>query len=231
MRKHVFKHAAKATWNVLFYMTIIMLLIFSAANIKVKKENDIAHVFGTGFLSVQSNSMMGNHDDSFQKGDLIFVRMINEQQKSNLQIGEVVTYFDYSIKAFNTHRIVDRFELDGEVYYITQGDYATEPDALPLNHTLVLATYKNHVTGVGSILDYLKTGAGYALFIILPVIFILVIEGMIMIKNIMNSSKLKFEKQFKMIEAQAMSELEIEKEKIRKQILSELKIGQEPKTS
>ena len=64
------------TLNSLFYVIIVVLLIFSLANIKVKKENDIANVFGVGFLSVQSNSMLGDQEDSFEKGDMIFVKML-----------------------------------------------------------------------------------------------------------------------------------------------------------
>ncbi len=231
MKKNVLSNAAKATLNVLFYMFIITLLIFSAANIRVKKENDIANVFGTGFLSVQSNSMAGTESSSFSQGDLIFVRMLSESQKSSLEIGSVVTYFDHSIKSFNTHRIVDLFTVDGELYFITQGDNVAEPDAQPLHYTQVLATYHSSVAGLGTTLDYLQSAGGFALMIILPVVIILIIEGIVLIKNIMHSNKVKFEKEFKIIEQKAMSELEIEKEKIRKQILAELKIGQDPKSA
>jgi signal peptidase I len=230
MKKQILSHAAKVTLNVLFYVFIITLLVFSAANIRVKKENDIANVFGTGFLSVQSNSMAGADQSSFNKGDLIFVKMLSENQTASLQIGQVVTYFDHSIKAFNTHRIVDRFSVDGEIYFTTQGDNVSEPDAQPLHHSQVLAAYRSNITGLGTTLDYLQSPSGFAVMIILPVVIILIIEGIILVRNIMHSSKVKFEKEFKVIEQKAMSELEVEKEKIRKQILAELKIGQESKS-
>ncbi|PKK94022.1 MAG: signal peptidase I [Tenericutes bacterium HGW-Tenericutes-6] len=225
MKKNVLSNTAKATLNVLFYMTIVFLLIFSIANIRVKKENDIAHVFGTGFLSVQSDSMAGSEETSFEKGDLIFVNMINESNLNSVKVGDVVTFYDYSIKAFNTHRIVDTLFVNNEMYFITQGDNVSEPDDKPLHPNDVLAVYKSAVPKLGSTLDYLQTSSGFALMIILPVLIILIVEGILLVKNIMTAHKIKIEANFKAIEQKAMSELEQEKERIRQQILKELQLN------
>ncbi len=134
-KKSTPKKVLSITLNSLFYMIIVVLLIFSLANIKVKKENDIANVFGLGFLSVQSNSMFGDQEDSFEQGDMIFVKMLDEESVKALEVGDIVTYFDMTIKEFNTHRIV---EINTEEeYLITQADYNpisentnTQPDQI-----------------------------------------------------------------------------------------------------
>lgn len=231
MKKNVLNNTAKATLNVLFYMTIVFLLVFSVANIRVKQENDIANVFGTGFLSVQSNSMAGGESNSFNKGDLIFVRMINDQNLSSVAIGDVVTYFDYTIKAFNTHRIVDSQIINGEFFYITQGDNVNEPDLQPLKPTDILAVHQSTVPKLGTTLDYVQTSTGFAMMIILPVIIILLIEGVLLTRNFMAVHKVKYEENFKQIEQKAMSDLELEKERIRKQILQELQLTKEVKNA
>lgn len=231
MEKQVLSNITKATLNVLFYMTITFLLIFSIANIRVKQENDIANVFGTGFLSVQSDSMAGSESNSFNKGDLIFVNMISTSQKELLQVGEIVTFYDSTIKAFNTHRIVEVIDMNGEIYFVTQGDNVSVPDALPIHYTQVLATYKSNIVGLGSTLDYLQTSTGFALMIILPVILILLVEGFLLTKNFMAVHKIRYEENFKQIEQKAMSDLELEKERIRKQILQELQLTKETKNA
>ena len=85
----------KIVGNVFFYLVIIFLLIFSIANIKVKKESDVPNVFGRGFIAVIRDSMEGNEEDSINEGDLIFVKMLDEKGIANLEIGDIVTFFDW----------------------------------------------------------------------------------------------------------------------------------------
>lgn len=221
------KKVLKITLNSLFYLIIILLLIFSVANIKVKKENDIANVFGTGFLSVQSNSMLGDKDDSFEKGDMVFVKMLDEKSVLDLKVGDIVTYFDMSIKQFNTHRIVE-INFDDE-YIVTQADYNqagqntnTQPDQ-PITFDQAIATYKSKVSGLGNTLDKLQSPTGFALFIILPVALILIFEGVMLGRNILQLNREKMEDKYAQEKEDTKKTLEVEKEKIRQELLAELK--------
>jgi len=222
------KKITKIVLNVLFYVAIVILLVFSIANMKVKRDDNIANIFGTGILSVQSNSMYGELDDSFKKGDMLFVKMLDEESKKDLEVGDIVTYFDLTIYAFNTHRIVEINEEEG--YLITQADYNyvsennnTEPDQ-PVNIEDVLAVYSGHkISGFGTKLDYLQTSAGFALFIILPVIMLLIVEGVILTRTIMTANKEKLALEYEQNKENAIKDLEAEKERMRKEILEELK--------
>lgn len=225
MEKNVWKRITSSVFNVLFYMTIVLMLIFSVANMKIRAENDIAHIFKTGFLSVQSNSMAGEEVNSFHQGDLVFVNMLSDQEKMSLDIGTVVTFYDHQIKSFNTHRIVDIYVINDEVHYITQGDAVSEPDQTPLYYQDVIATYQDKLTGLGTTLDYVQSSSGFLLVIILPVLIILIIEGTLLAKHAMQHHKTRFEEKFRAIERQAMSDLELEKERIRQQIISELQLN------
>ncbi len=217
--------------NSLFYFIIIVLLVFSLANIKVKRENDIANVFGIGFLSVQSNSMFGEKEDSFEKGDMIFVKMLDEDSVKDLIVGDVVTYFDMSIKEFNTHRIVE-INKDEE-YLVTQADYNqvsnntnTQPDQ-PIAFDQVLAKYNSKASGLGNTLDYLQSPTGFALFIILPVVFILIFEGIVLGRNLLQLNRAKMEEKYAQDKEDTKKTLEAEKEKLRQELLAELKKEQE----
>ena len=174
------KKVIKMSMNISFYVIIISLILFAVANMRIKKENNIANIFGYGFLSVQSNSMLGELDDSFEKGDMIFVKLLDETDRENLSIGDIVTYYDMSIRAFNTHRIV-KVNLE-EDYVITQADYNpvsqsanTSPDQ-PITFDQVIAVYDGHVAKLGTTLDYVQSPNGFAVVVILPVLIILFYE-------------------------------------------------------
>ena len=76
--KPIWKKVVFIVLNVLFYGFIIFLLAFAIANISAKKHNNIPSIFGYGFLTVASDSMDGNKDDSFKEGDMIIVKIVKD---------------------------------------------------------------------------------------------------------------------------------------------------------
>lgn len=225
MKSKLVSKITRISLNTLFYTIIIALLAFSVSNISVKKENDIANLFGYGFLSVQSDSMEGIEDHSFSKGDLIFVSLLDDLGRENLKVGDVVTFYDLSVRDFNTHRIVEFTEIDGETYLTTKGDNANQADIEPLHISNALAVHRSSVAGIGTSIDYLQTSAGFALFIILPVVLFLVVEGVLLAKHIFVMNKFKIEQYYAVEKEKALVSLEVEKERIRQQVMSELKVG------
>ena len=217
--------------NVLFYGLIVLLLLFSIANLTIKSERDIANVFGRGFLPVLSDSMEGDNADSFNKGDLLFVRTIKESQVDDLEIGDVVTFYDLSIAALNTHRVVEVTDS----YIVTQGDKAnainpyviagdnTGKDYQIVTYDNVKAVHTGTWSGVGSAVSYLQTPVGFALFIILPVVILLAYQGFVLTKALLAVNKEKLEAKYAEDKEQSLKDLEAEKEKIRKELLEELK--------
>jgi len=225
------KKVLKIMMNVSFYMIIISLILFAVANMKIKKENNIANIFGVGFLSVQSNSMFGELDDSFEKGDMIFVKLLDESKRENLVVGDIITYYDMSIRAFNTHRIVE-INLE-EDYIVTQADYNqvsqsqnTAPDQ-PIKLDQAIAIYDGHVANLGSTLDYVQSPSGFAVVVILPVVIILFYEGFNLFRNIMALNKEKLESKYKDDLKRTHELLEIEKQKMREALINELKQKEE----
>lgn len=225
------KRVSKIVMNVSFYMIIIALILFALANMKIKKENNIANIFGVGFLSVQSNSMFGESDDSFEKGDMIFVKLLDETERQNLEVGDIITYYDMSIRAFNTHRIVE-INLE-EDFVVTQADYNptsqsenTSPDQ-PIKLDQAIAIYDGHVANLGTTLDYVQSPSGFAVVVILPVVIILFYEGFNLFRNIMALNKEKLESKYKDDLNKTHELLEIEKQKMREALLKELKQKEE----
>lgn len=221
------KRVLKLLGNIVFYAIIILLMVFSVANMKVKREDNLANIFGVGLLSVQSDSMKG----VFETGDLLLVDMLNEDDYNQLKIGDIVTYFDNELHAFNTHRIVD---IDYDLRYaITQAEYnyhhpdePTTPDQ-PVNFDRIIAIYDGSmIAGLGSSLDYLQTSVGFALFVILPVLVVMIFEGVLLAKHFMALSKEKLEEKYAQERDLAVQTAESERERIRAEILAEMKKDQ-----
>lgn len=122
--------------NVFFYSILICLLIFSIMNINAGNgKTDYPHIFGRGFLSVKSDSMTRDEDNKvnwpeewkkykikdFDKGDLVNVKKTSSK---SLDVGDVITFYDTSIGALNTHRIVgiDKNKDNKIELIICQGD-------------------------------------------------------------------------------------------------------------
>ncbi len=123
----------KIVMNVVFYIILIFIFICSIANIRAgSKVDSMPNVFGRGYLSVQTDSMVGNHDNSFSSGDMIVVNVIEKNKQevaNNLKVGDIITFYDsVNLKGFkkqlNSHRVVMlTYNDSGDVEsIITMGD-------------------------------------------------------------------------------------------------------------
>lgn len=123
----------KIVLNVIFYAILIFIFICSIANIRAgSKEDSMPNVFGRGYLSVQTDSMVGSYDNSFSSGDMIVVNVVEKNKQevaNNLHVGDIITFYDtVNLKNFkkklNSHRVVMlTYDADGNVdAIITMGD-------------------------------------------------------------------------------------------------------------
>lgn len=253
--KIVKNEEVKPTWkkvvyivlNVLFYAFIIFLLAFAIANISAKKHNNIPGLFGYGFLSVASDSMDGDKEDSFKIGDLLIVKLVkNEKDLEGLKAEEsIITFYDFDEEKLITHRIVDIKDSNGKALYVTQGDkvektnpsanYSPGDEDYYLTETIydseILAIYSSKIKGVGKVLAFLQTKAGFGLCIVLPTALLLIFEAYLLIKNLfeINRQKLTQELEAKGLNQSANFDPEEEKRRIREELLAEMRKEQEMK--
>lgn len=210
--------------NVVFYALIVVLLLFSIANLNKKEEHDIPNVFGNGFTTVQTPSMEGTQKDSFTVNDLVFLNVLNDRNHdkkvSKLEVGEIITFVGYNDQLqqyiLNTHRIVDIVEYNGKTLFITQGDrvaemnddykYSREDDWDPevglLNDRCELVTaddvkaiYSGKWVGAGKAFKFIQTSNGFLLCIVLPIAVFFVVELLIVILNFMKIKQGKREEE------------------------------------
>jgi len=215
----IFKKTLSIFSTILFYAIIFFVLIFTVANIQIKQNSDIANVFGSGFLSVQSDSMNSEQQDSFASGDVVLVKMLDQSLINELKVGDIVTYYDTTTNQLITHRIIEIYIFEETIFFQTQGDDSLQAD-IPITADEVLAVYQSSITGLGASLDYLQSPKGFAIFIIFPVLVILLIDSVRLFKNLSNFSKIKSEARVKRSYKRILKSLENETNRIRHQIMS-----------
>lgn len=197
----------------MFYFSIMFLLAFSVSITKLKSDDDIAHIFGFGILTVPVNS-----DVDAKQDDVLIVKLLNAQEKRNLNEEDTISLYNLQLNAFTKHTIKDIHEYDGEIYYTTEPELSVE------NLTLVSAQDVSSlevttIKGIGNVLNFLLTPKGFALGILLPVIIIWIIESMVLVTHLLKYHQKKLEKNF-IAQAKIKSqEVEDEFEVIRKQLL------------
>ena len=117
--------------NVVFYSLVILLFLFSLMNINAGNGTEnFPNLFGKGMLSVETNSMERNGNNTpaewseysigeIKTGDLVYVDVFNGDI-STLKVGDVITFAGKAkgTAALITHRIV----YIATDYVVTQGD-------------------------------------------------------------------------------------------------------------
>ena len=126
----------KKVINIVVNVIVAIILVFVfilTLNIILSGDKGYTSIFGTAYVSVESNSMKGDKADNFQKGDLLKIKILDEEEKKNLQPGDVITFWDNTIVdnqlVLNSHRIIKvEKQSDGSVRYETKGDNNLDAD-------------------------------------------------------------------------------------------------------
>ncbi len=243
------KKGFKITGTVVFYAFIAILLLFSVANIRqTDKAKDYPNIFGRGFLQVESDSMTGKNDDSFVIGDLIVVKKATTKRINKLEVGDIITFYDYKAqddvnrKSFlNSHRIVEVRTTNSGKVFITQGDKAVESGLVynpndqlynvtieryfdVVSDTQVKGIYVSKVEGFGNVVNHISNN--FFWYVVLPILLFLVFEVFVVVKNVLDLRDEKNKANNKVNEdalrESIKAELEAEKEKMRQELLAEM---------
>jgi signal peptidase I len=177
--------------KIMFYMIVIVLILFAVAHMSVKKENQIAHIFGFGFLSLDINDLSENQ--LFKNNDLLIVSMIDTLETSDLQVGDIVIYYDKSVKSFQTKEILEIQTSSNEIITMSTDNLNT---IKTINQSDVVALYNYKITYIGNVISYLQTPSGFALCIILPILIVCAYQSTILLKNISSIHKDKIKKNY-----------------------------------
>lgn len=217
------KKAGSIIANVLAVAIVLFAVILAASSIASKGKGYV-NILGSAYLSVASQSMEGDNKDSFNKGDVIRIKILNDQQKKECQVGQIITFVDYDITIdgvpqLNTHRIIEVVPAGGKVYYRTKGDNNDEPDRVQRASEDVVGVYKGKANGIGNVMLWVQTKNGFLVCVVVPSIIVLIYAIAMLIVNIIEVNKKKALADKKDSEEDLKAKIEAE---LREKILKEM---------
>ena len=166
--------------GVIVALIVVLLLINLTLIIKGSLNPDMPpDLFGTAPLAVTTDAMAGEEEGCFSDGALIFVRLLEEDEKETLKEGDVITF--RSEELFVTYRITEvvRGE-DGSVHsFRAIGDKdAKEGVNVPLTVSPenVIGVVTGSVGGLGGFAMFLQTPVGVLVFVGVPVVAYLIYD-------------------------------------------------------
>lgn len=221
--------------NVIVILIAVIVIIIAATSI-ASVEKGYNSYFGYIAAAVKTNSMEGTREDSFNKGDMLFVKALSDAERLTLKEGDVITFWDIidGVKALNTHRIIEVNEMrgaEGQLLaksYVTKGDNNINRDNTPVNYDNVVGLYTgNRAAGLGSVVLFLQSSTGFLCLVVVPSILLLIYA---LVRLILTIVAMKKEKQAALLRA-AENISEEERERIRLELLAELQSQNEQNSS
>ena len=192
-------------WLFLVFAFVMMILAFTSAS----NEYGVPIIGDKVILTVQSDSM----SPTFEKGDMLIARALDNDEKNDLQVGDIITFFvdlnGDGEPELNTHRIIS--ESAGT--FRTRGDNTPAEDDYIIFKDKIVATWKEgdtRIGGLGAVIGFLQSRIGFLLVVIIPLVLLFIYE---IIRLVLMVSKLKSKDKRTISEA--------EKEAIRKQAVEE----------
>ena len=177
-KKKVAKKVVSIILNIVIWAFVIFSMVISLVVLSSTAFNNdgtgVPSLGGYSLITVQSDSMK----PEFSKGAMIIVKKATAEQRTQYQVGDVITYFDYTPDGtsfiFVTHRVI-KAEQHAVMDYTVLGDNKkfdlTNGAGEMIHSTDVLGHYTGvAIPGVGAALDFIKQPVGFGLFIILPLL-------------------------------------------------------------
>ena len=189
----------KTTIVWLIVLLAVSMMIFTVISVTTFNRND-RDLFGFKMYIVNSDSMAAT---DFNAGSLILVK---EVDPSTLKEGDIISFMSQDTDSFGetiTHKIRKlTTDAEGNPGFITYGTTTDTDDETIVTYPYVLGQYQNHIAGLGTFFNFLKTTPGYFVCIFTPFMLIILYEG------------IKFFNLFRRYKKEQMEEMQAEKDKI-----------------
>lgn len=139
------KFSIKNIFNIVFYLILACILIFSISNIVAAKNGKQPTLFGYSTYYIMTGSM----EPTIPTGSLVIDKAGNTQ---DIRKGDIITFKD-GIN-ITTHRVYK--VLDGGNEFITKGDANNVQDPMPRTRNQVLGVVQYHIPHLGNIAEFIK---------------------------------------------------------------------------
>lgn len=107
-----------------------------------------------------------------ESGDLIICEVVDAE---DVKVRDVIAFFDPAGNGTSvvTHRVIDIFEEDGQIYFTTQGDANNTADSKPVPGNKLVGLYNSRIGGLGHVIMFMQTTEGLLLCVVLPIILLI----------------------------------------------------------
>ena len=157
----------KKTIKIIREIGVTVLVLFLVFLIYCMSQGQKISVFGYQVLRVLTSSM----EPAIVENTCILIKDVDTD---TLKVGDIITFIseDPQIKGFyNTHRIVEIQEENGERVFITKGDHNPKIDDYPSHEESVVGIYVSEIPGgrlLGRMFTALSNNTVYFFVIMLP---------------------------------------------------------------
>ena len=151
--------------NVVLIVAIVVAVLATYVSFVSSSGHGVPNILGLRLLSIQTNSM---HPE-IEEGDLAIATGVKDT--SELKTGEIITYWTIinGERVLNTHRIVEIYDGGGFLFFKTRGDANTADDPVTVHENEIVGKYQARIPGLGKFFDYLQTGTGFFIVVVIPV--------------------------------------------------------------
>lgn len=150
--------------NVILVVAIVFAVICTYVSFVTTSGNGVPSILGLRLLSIQTASMKPTIND----GDLAISTAVEPE---DLRPDDIITYWTVinGERVLNTHRIENIYDGGGYLIFETKGDANTMTDPLNVHEKELVGKYQFRIPGVGKVFDYLQTGTGFFIVVVIPV--------------------------------------------------------------
>lgn len=136
-------------------------------------KDEVPTLFGYAPMIVLTDSMVGDNEDNFSGGDLIFVKTLKPEE---VKKGDVISFFDPAGNgtSITSHRVVDIINEGGKISFKTKGDNNNTEDKLPVPADNLAGVYTGFkIAGAGHVAMFMQTPWGLIICVIVPIILLI----------------------------------------------------------
>ncbi len=140
-------------------------------------KDEVPSIAGLSPMIVLTDSMVGDADDCFNGGDLIFVKTVKPE---DVKVGDVISFFDPqgSGTAVVSHRVIEIINEDGEISFKTKGDANNSADTVPIPSDKLVGKYTGfRIAGAGNVAMFMQTTWGLIICICVPIVLLVGIDA------------------------------------------------------
>jgi signal peptidase len=149
---------------------VVILLAMVTFAVSSKIAGGSPKVMGKELLTVLSGSM----EPTIHTGSIIAVTP--SPDTAALKTGDVITFKSLDDpNVLITHRIIEIKTMDSQLHFITKGDNNDAADPSPIPASNVVGVYTDvTIPYLGFIINFMKSKAGIAIFLIVPGVYLIV---------------------------------------------------------